>query len=448
MSIRAKKIILFIGDITVFILSLWLALLFRYGDVPTSELWDKHFPVFAFLYIIWAVVFYIVGLYSIHQVRTSLPFYSKLSAAQIVNAFIGAIYFYILLPFTGISPKTLYVLDIFLATLLIVFWRKIFISILDIKTLRANTLLIAEDDEAKDILEVTSKNPHLGYSIVKVIRSSDVIMKGSSINLKDIVEKYNIKVICVEPAILKSQTLTDQLFEILPYKIKVVDLASLTEEITGKIPITTIGRSWFLDNLNLHSTQVYEKVKRIFDIVVSVLCLILLSWLFPLIAAAIVITSGRPVFFKQKRVGYLGRVFTAVKFRTMVQDAEKSGPQWAQKNDPRITKIGKFLRKTRLDELPQLINVLRGEMSLVGPRPERPEFVARLKEKIPFYNERHLVKPGLTGWAQINFPYGASEEDSLKKLQYDLYYIKNRSFIFDIAILLKTAKTILSGEGQ
>ena len=247
---------------------------------------------------------------------------------------------------------------------------------------------------------------------------------------------------------MKSQTLTDQLFEILPYKIRVVDLASLTEEITGKIPITTIGRSWFLDNLNLHSSQVYEKVKRIFDIVVSVLCLILLSWLFPLIAAAIVVTSGRPVFFKQKRVGYLGKVFTAVKFRTMVQDAEKSGPQWAQKNDPRITKIGKFLRKTRLDELPQLINVLRGEMSLVGPRPERPEFVAQLKEKIPFYNERHLVKPGLTGWAQINFPYGASEEDSLKKLQYDLYYIKNRSFIFDIAILLKTAKTILSGEGQ
>jgi len=157
---------------------------------------------------------------------------------------------------------------------------------------------------------------------------------------------------------------------------------------------------------------------------------------------------GSPVIFKQKRTGLLGQPFLAMKFRSMVKEAEKSGPQWAQKNDPRVTRLGSILRKTRLDEIPQLLNIIRGEMSFVGPRPERPVFVETLRQKIPFYNERHLVKPGLTGWAQISFPYGASEADALEKLQYDLYYIKNRSLIFDLAIILKTIKTVLSLEGS
>ncbi len=448
MSQKTKKNILLIGDIFVLIASLWVTLFARYGKIPDAELWDKHFIVFLILYIVWVVVFYIIGMYSIHQIRTSLTFYSRLSASQLVNTIIGTIYFYILLPFTGISPKTLYILNIVISTIFIVLWRKLYISILDIKTLRSNVLLIAEDTEVEEIVDIISKNPHLGYAVAKFIRSSDILMKKTELDLEKTINQYSIKVICVEQSVLKSQTITDQLFKILPYKIKVIDLANLTEEITGKIPITSIGRSWFLNNLNLHSSHIYEKIKRFFDLLVSVLLFIVLSWLFPIIAFLIYVTSGKPIFFKQKRVGYLGKEFVIVKFRTMVQDAEKSGPQWAQKNDPRITKLGKFLRKTRLDEIPQLINIIKGDMSLVGPRPERPEFVINLKEKIPFYNERHLVKPGLTGWAQINFPYGASEKDSLEKLQYDLYYIKNRSFIFDIAILLKTAKTILSGKGQ
>jgi lipopolysaccharide/colanic/teichoic acid biosynthesis glycosyltransferase len=163
---------------------------------------------------------------------------------------------------------------------------------------------------------------------------------------------------------------------------------------------------------------------------------------------AVKMGSRGSFFFMQQRTGRYGGKFMAVKLRSMYVNSESSGPQWAQKNDPRVTKVGKFMRKTRIDEIPQLINILRGEMSFIGPRPERPEFIEKLEKKIPFYNERLLVKPGLTGWAQINFPYGASEADALQKLQYDLYYIKNRSFLLDLSILLKTVKTVLSGGGQ
>jgi len=150
----------------------------------------------------------------------------------------------------------------------------------------------------------------------------------------------------------------------------------------------------------------------------------------------------------QQRTGKRGKKFMAIKIRSMSKNAEVNGPQWATKNDPRVTRSGKFMRRTRVDEIPQLINILRGEMSFIGPRPERPEFIQRLEKKIPYYNERLLVKPGLTGWAQINFPYGASEKDAMEKLQYDLYYIKNRSFILDLSVFLKTIKTVLSGGGQ
>jgi len=168
----------------------------------------------------------------------------------------------------------------------------------------------------------------------------------------------------------------------------------------------------------------------------------------PFIYAAVKLNSPGPFLFMQQRTGKSNRKFMAVKIRTMSKNAEHNGPQWAVKNDPRVTRSGRIMRKMRIDEIPQLINVLRGEMSFIGPRPERPEFIEKLEKKIPYYNERLLVKPGLTGWAQINFPYGASEKDALDKLQYDLYYIKNRSFILDLSIVLKTIKTVLSAGGQ
>jgi exopolysaccharide biosynthesis polyprenyl glycosylphosphotransferase len=189
--------------------------------------------------------------------------------------------------------------------------------------------------------------------------------------------------------------------------------------------------------------------KRVFDLLFSLIGLLLAAPLFPLIALLVKLDSPGPVFFSQLRVGEKEKEFFVHKFRTMGQDAEKTtGAVWAQKDDPRITRVGNFLRKTRLDEIPQLFNVLKGNMSLVGPRPERPEIVDQLKKKVPYYAKRHSVKPGLTGWAQVKYTYGASEEDALEKLRYDLYYIKNYSIFLDLEIVLETVKVVLFHRGS
>jgi len=230
--------------------------------------------------------------------------------------------------------------------------------------------------------------------------------------------------------------------------IEVIDAPSFYEEITGKLLVENITPSWFIFSNGFRITAIKRVHKRIFDMTLSLLLLILTLPLLPIIALFIKIDSQGPAFFRQVRVGELEKEFVLYKFRTMRSDAENgTGAVWAQKNDSRVTRFGKFLRKTRIDELPQLYNVLKGDMSFVGPRPERPEFVSELKKIIPYYSERHFVKPGATGWAQIRYPYGASVEDALEKLRHDLYYIKNISLFLDMMIFVETIKVMLFGRG-
>lgn len=239
--------------------------------------------------------------------------------------------------------------------------------------------------------------------------------------------------------------------DILKCKLKgisIVDGLSFYEQVTGKLMIENINPSWFVFSDGFRITPFMRFYKRIIDFIFSIIGLVLTFPLFPLIALAIKATSRGPVFFKQIRVGDGEKNFQIYKFRTMREDAEKiTGAVWAQENDPRITALGKFLRKTRLDEIPQLYNVLKGDMSFVGPRPERPEFIERLEEVIPYYSNRHCVKPGITGWAQVRYPYGSSEGDALEKLRYDLFYIKNYTLALDLLIILETVKVVLFGRG-
>jgi sugar transferase (PEP-CTERM system associated) len=230
--------------------------------------------------------------------------------------------------------------------------------------------------------------------------------------------------------------------------IDVLDSPSFYEKVSGKLLIENIQPSWFIYSNGFRVTVFKRFYKRLVDLLFSLVGIVLALPLLPLVALLVRLDSPGPVLFRQIRVGERGKEFAIMKFRTMRQDAEReSGAVWAQKNDPRITRVGGFLRKTRLDELPQLFNVLKGEMSFIGPRPERPEFIQQLNERIPYYNKRHFVKPGLTGWAQICYPYGASEEDALEKLRYDLYYIKNYSILLDLFIVLETIKVVLYGRG-
>jgi len=229
--------------------------------------------------------------------------------------------------------------------------------------------------------------------------------------------------------------------------IKVIDFLDFWERETRTIDLEALRPSWLFYSDGFRCGPLDEFLKRAFDIVVSVGLLLLTLPLWMVTAGAIKLESTGPIFYQQKRVGLHGRTFTILKFRSMRADAETDGPRWAAERDPRITRVGMIIRKLRIDELAQIFNVLRGDMSFVGPRPERPFFVAELAQKIPYYSERHWVRPGITGWAQVNYPYGASTEDAWIRLTYDLYYVKNRSIFLDCVILLQTARVIFWNYG-
>ncbi len=230
--------------------------------------------------------------------------------------------------------------------------------------------------------------------------------------------------------------------------IQIEDAMSFYEKATGKLLIERINPSWFIFSDGFRLTPLAILIKRGHDLLLALLGIMLLLPLWPVIALRVRVDSPGPILFRQVRVGRNEREFVLYKFRTMRQDAEQgTGAVWAKQNDPRVTRLGRLLRRTRLDETPQLFNVLKGDMSFVGPRPERPEFVRMLKEKIPYYSNRHCIKPGVTGWAQVRYPYGASIEDATEKLRYDLYYIKNFSLLLDFRIVIETLKVVLIGRG-
>jgi sugar transferase (PEP-CTERM system associated) len=232
--------------------------------------------------------------------------------------------------------------------------------------------------------------------------------------------------------------------------LEITDLVTFLERETGKVRLDVLNPSWMIFSEGFRQGRINSILERAFDLVASFVLLLLALPLMIVTAIAIKLEDGprAAIFYRQTRVGQYGRPFRLMKFRSMREDAERDGkPQWAQKNDSRVTRVGSFIRMTRIDELPQILCVLRGDMSFVGPRPERPEFVAQLNERIPYYRERHSIKPGITGWAQLCYPYGSSEQDAAEKLQYDLFYVKNHSLLFYLAILVQTVEVIVWGKG-
>ena len=259
------------------------------------------------------------------------------------------------------------------------------------------------------------------------------------------VKKVTTVVVCLEDR--RSVLPVEQLLDLKAMGIEILDGHQLFEEVSGRLSIDSLRPSALVFSNGFKQRMVTRMIKRLGDMMVAIGGLLVLIPLFIIVACLIKIDSSGPVFYRQVRVGLRGRPFSIWKFRSMVQDAENAGAQWAQADDPRISRVGWWLRKTRIDEFPQLINVLRGEMSLVGPRPERPVFVQDLRKTIPYYDLRHTVRPGITGWAQVKFRYGASAEDAHMKLQYDLYYVKRLSFGIDMNILVQTVRVMLLGEG-
>jgi sugar transferase (PEP-CTERM system associated) len=284
-----------------------------------------------------------------------------------------------------------------------------------------------------------SSSIRLRYESLQVIGNYD--------NLPEIVEQFRIHtiVVCIEDR--RSVLPVQALLQCKTLGIEVIDGHQMYEEELGRLCIDQLRPSALIFSTGFKRRVLTMGLKRIIDMIFGIIGLLLLAPLCLLIGLLIKIDSSGPIFYRQMRVGLRGQPYMIWKFRSMHVDAEKSGPRWAEKKDPRISRVGQILRKLRIDELPQLYNVVRGEMSLVGPRPERPVFVEELRKKIPYYDIRHTVRPGVTGWAQIRFRYGSSAEDAHTKLQYDLYYVKNMSFALDVRILAQTIKVVTLGEG-
>lgn len=338
--------------------------------------------------------------------------------------------------------------------------RLAFFKLVDLAQLTRKVVIIGAGEAAQAILnKIDPVNEKLSFHVAGCIPCGDeaVQVPGEHIlarpaNWLQFAKENNISEFVVAPDERRrsegGNIPVDELLDCKLKGIRVTDPLSFIERELLRLEVGMLRPSWALFSDGFVYSQSRDVVKRIFDLFVALLLLAIVWPLMVLTAIAIVLETGRPILYRQIRTGMNGKEFAIYKFRSMTQDAEKDGKAvWAQKNDARVTRVGAFIRNTRLDELPQLYNVLKGDMSFVGPRPERPEFVLDLKEKIPFYDARHKVKPGLMGWAQLKYPYGASVEDARNKLQYDLYYVKNHSFFIDILIVIQTVEVVLLGKG-
>jgi sugar transferase (PEP-CTERM system associated) len=336
--------------------------------------------------------------------------------------------------------------------------RLIFEHAVDAELFKRRVLVYGAGQRATSISQLRRRSDRRGFVVVGYVgtesdRIEDAVRSMSVPAETDLLEysRHNyIDEIVVAMDDRRRSFPMYQLLECRLQGVEVTELVTFLERETGKVRLDVLNPSWFIFSDGFRRGRLHSILERIFDVCASFILLLLALPIMILAVAAMLLEDGlrAAIFYRQVRVGRYGKNFAVLKFRSMREDAEREGkPVWATKNDSRVTRVGAFMRKTRIDELPQIINVLRGEMSFVGPRPERPEFVQQLSERIPYYRERHTLKPGITGWAQLCYPYGSSEQDALEKLQYDLFYIKNHTLIFYFAILLQTVEVILWRKG-
>lgn len=392
------------------------------------------------------------------EITSTLPemIIRLLQALGISSIFLAFVYW--LFPLVIIDQKV-FILSILILIVFIIGWRIFYLSILNKGWFNESIIILGSSSLAIDILEKIQKTIDCGYQVTMVIPdnksdeldetiSEDIVKRHSMQDLCKIAKKNEINKIVVA---LKDRRGTFPIKELIKCRtsgIEVIEDSTFYEMLTGKVLVTKINPSWLIFSEGFQKSKIRTVLKRLEDIVLSSLMLFLLSPVLMITAVLIKMDSKGPVLFSQDRVGLNEKEYMMHKFRSMVVDAEKdTGPVWAQANDDRITRVGKFIRKVRIDELPQLWDVLVGRMSLVGPRPERKHFTDELAKEIPYYSQRFNVKPGVTGWAQVSYDYGATVEDAIEKLNYDLFYIKNMSISMDMIILLRTVKTVLFGKG-
>ena len=329
-------------------------------------------------------------------------------------------------------------------------WRLGFTWLVQLPILVERVYVLGTGERAQRVVQGLRQNPEIGVEIASWTGKMEGAVTRDSVaaHLLEIVNKQKVHRVIVAMPDRRGTIPMRELLDLRMQGVKIEDATTWLEKISGKIEVENLYPSWLVYGQGFRRSTPFIVIRRVVSVIISLLGLTLALPLFPLIVLAIRLDSKGPVFYTQARVGKAGRVFNVVKFRTMRQDAEAAnGPQWAGDHDPRVTRVGKFLRVSRLDEIPQLWCVLKGDMAFVGPRPERPEFIEWLSKEIPYYGVRHMVRPGLTGWAQVKYKYGSTVADAREKLQYDLFYIKNASIGLDLLIMFLTVKTVLLRRG-
>ena len=404
------------------------------------------------------VAFYLFDLYDLPAMRSYKQVLTNLAKALGVATALLMMLFYALPMLT--LGRGVFLVNLGLAFAVLSLWRLLvsWSSVHPQLGLRERVLILGSGKQAIEIARATLERSNAGFHIIGFADDKPELVGKSLINpsvlgltddLYNLVEVHEIDRIVVAVEDRRGNLPTGELLNLsLSGRVAVEDCARYYERLTGKIATEMLRPSWLIFSRGHRYTDLARHVRRLLNVGFAAVGFAVSLPIMALVALAIKLDSKGPVFYVQERVGKNGRVFKIIKFRSMRMDAEdSSGPVWAETSDPRATRIGKIIRKLRLDELPQFVNVLRGDMNFVGPRPERTVFVNQLNAIIPYYSQRHLIKPGLTGWAQIKYPYGSSVEDAIEKLRYDLFYVKNQSFILDAIIVFETIKTVLFGRG-
>lgn len=441
-----------VGDLLCAMAGLYASFLIRFGEMHfTGNLGAESLRLALFILVLLFSSFFL-EIYNLDKGFENFEIVARI-VLSLVLSFVILSAFYYLIPFT-MHGRGVLILSLASFGLLQFFWHAFLQIWAKTPAFARRVLILGTGPLARQVgnLITSSKRNYILCGYLNCVNEPVTVPRGTIVGCEsDLIEtakREKADKIIVSLSERRGVFPLESLMSCKMNGIKVVEAPSFYEKMSGKLLLEYITPSWFIFSHGFRITSLYSFLKRLADVALAFLLIILTFPILPIIALMIKLDSPGPVLFTQERVGERDVSFFIYKFRTMLQNAENmTGAVWAKQNDPRITRIGRLLRKSRLDEIPQLFNVLRGEMSIVGPRPERPEFMAELKEVVPFYSERHYFKPGITGWAQVCYPYGSSVNDALEKLRYDMYYIKNWSLALDLMIMLETLKVVLFGRG-
>lgn len=426
-----KNLILILPVVSFWYVGLFLTVLLWYPAGLSAIEWREHVLNFSILYIVWFIIFFVYSLLDFQVLHNARKMISRIIGAIVLCVIVAIIYFYFQ-PQLLLTPRRFLLVHILISSIGILIWYWILHRI----SPKVGQRVIYSHETLGDDSNIKKLIADHGYSGLKY---------AGFLNHQNLEGTMDLGITVILPThSLLDDTTQQELFSLRRNGVRFVDYFDLYESLTRTINLSALSELWFIQSIDYSSHELYSLVKRLIDIILGLLGTILFLVSFPFIATMIKITSRGPVFFKQPRAGLFGNAFNLYKYRTMTIDSASN--EWAGSGQ-KVTLVGKFLRATRLDELPQSLNILAGNMSIVGPRPEQVGIVELMREQIPYYDERHIVKPGLTGWAQLHV-YAASVEETKRKLQYDLYYIKHRSLLFDLEIILKTAYNILTFKGQ